>query len=293
VLDGHIDEIGLMVTYIDEEGYLYIDAIGGWDAQVLVGQRVHLSGRDGPVIGVIGKKPIHLMQGEERSQASKIEQMWVDIGAKSRSEALEYVRVGDVAVIDAPLYNLPNQRLVSRSIDNRIGAFIVLEALRRLAAQRPTATVAAVAATQEEIRGGGAQTAAVGFAAQIALVVDVTFTTDHPGTNRQRDGDVRLGGGPVLSRGSANSPLVFEHLRTLAEQADIPYQVQVTPRHTGTDADTIHAAGAGVATGVVSVPNRYMHSPNEMIDLTDVEHIIQLVVAFVRSVESVQQFIPV
>lgn len=283
LLAGHIDEIGFMVSYIDDDGYLSFAPIGGWDAQVLVGQRVRLLGRNGDVPGVIGKKPIHVMKQDERERASKIEDLWIDIGAANRAEAQEYVRVGSVGVIDDPVQEFPNGRVVARGLDNRIGAFTVLEALRLLAAERPRATVAAVATCQEEITFAGAYTAAFSFDPQVAIVVDVTFATDHPGADKKQHGDVKLGGGPVLSRGSANSPVVYQLLLDTAGRENIPYSVQIAPRYSGTDADAIHLSRGGVATGVVSIPNRYMHSPNEMIALSDVEHAAHLIAAFVRS----------
>ncbi len=292
LLAGHIDEIGVMVSSIDDNGFLWFAPVGGWDPQVLVGQRVRLLGRSGDVIGVIGKKPIHQMKSEEREKASKIEDLWIDIGAASRAEAEALVRVGDAGVIDAPIYDLPGGKIVSRSIDDRIGAFTVLEALRLLAHDRPRATVAAVATAQEEITFAGARTAAFSFEPQAAIAVDVTFATDHPNADRKQYGNVRLGGGPVLSRGSANSPVVYDMLVAIAEREGIPYSVQINPRSTGTDADAIHVSRSGVAVGVISIPNRYMHSPNEMIDLSDVEHAAHLIAAFVRSLEPETDFIP-
>ncbi|BCX03903.1 MAG: endoglucanase [Candidatus Roseilinea sp.] len=292
LLAGHIDEIGLMVTHVDDEGYLWFAPIGGWDPQVLVGQRVRLLGKQGELIGVIGKKAIHLMKPEERDKASKIEDLWIDIGAKNRDEALARVRVGTVGVIDAPAYDFPNGRIVSRSIDNRIGAFTVLEALRLLSEQRPAATVAAVATVQEEITFAGAHTSAFSFAPQAAIVVDVTHATDHPDANKRRSGDVKLGGGPVISRGSSGSPVVFDMLVGLAEREGIPYAVEASPRSTGTDADAIHLSRGGVATGIISIPNRYMHSPNEMIALSDVENAAKLIAAFVRELTAETDFLP-
>ncbi len=292
LLAGHIDEIGLMVTHVDEEGYLWFAPIGGWDPQVLVGQRVRLLGKQGDVIGVIGKKAIHLMKPDERDKASKIEDLWIDIGAKNRDEALAHVRVGTAGVIDAPAYDFPNGRIVSRSIDNRIGAFTVLEALRLLAQARPVATVAAVATVQEEITFAGAHTSAFSFAPQAAIVVDVTHATDHPDANKRRSGNVKLGGGPVISRGSASSPVVFDMLVGLAEREGIPYAVEANPRATGTDADAIHLSRGGVATGVISIPNRYMHSPNEMIALSDVENAAKLIAAFARELTPETDFTP-
>ena len=292
LLAGHIDEIGLMVSYIDDEGYLSFQGVGGWDVQVLVGQRVRLLGKQGDVIGVIGKKPIHLFKGDDREKASKIEDLWIDIGAQNRAEAQERLRVGCVGVIDAPVYEFPNGRIVSRSIDDRIGAFTVLEALRLLAQDPPQATVAAVATAQEEITFAGASTAAFSFEPQVAIAVDVTFATDHPGMDKKQNGDVKLGGGPVLTRGSANSPVAYDMLLEIAEREGIPYSLQVSPRYTGTDADAIHVSRGGVATVVISIPNRYMHSPNEMIELSDVENAVKLIAAFVRSLSAETNFVP-
>jgi putative aminopeptidase FrvX len=292
LLAGHIDEIGIMVGYVDDEGFLSFSGVGGWDSQVLVGQRVRLLGRHGDVIGVVGKKPIHIMKPDEREKASKIEDLWIDIGARSRAEALERVRIGSVGVIDARLYEFPNGRIVSRSMDDRIGAFTVLEALRLLSEDRPKATVAAVATSQEEITFAGAYTAAFSFEPQVAIAVDVTFATDHPGSDKKQFGDVKLGGGAVLARGSANSPVVYEMLMEIAEREGIPYNVQISPRYTGTDADAIHVSRGGVATGVISIPNRYMHSPNEMVELADVENVARLIAAFVRSLSAETDFIP-
>ncbi|NTU81848.1 MAG: M42 family metallopeptidase [Chloroflexales bacterium] len=292
LLAGHIDEIGVMVTYIDESGFLSFGAVGGWDAQVLVGQRVRLLGPAGEVIGVIGKKPIHLLKPDERGQASTIERMWIDIGVASRDEALSLVQVGTAGVIDAPLYELPQGRLVSRSLDDRVGAFIVLEALRLLSQDRPRATVAAAATTQEEITFAGAMTAAFSFEPHVAIAVDVTFATDHPESDKRQYGDVKLGGGPVLSRGSANSPRVYRRLVETAEREQIAYTLQMSPRYTGTDADAIFKARGGVATGVVSIATRYLHSPNEMVALADVEQAARLIAAFVRGIEREDEFIP-
>ncbi|MBA3943604.1 MAG: M20/M25/M40 family metallo-hydrolase [Herpetosiphonaceae bacterium] len=292
LLDGHIDEIGLMVTYISEGGFLYIAPIGGWDNQVLVGQRVVVQGRNGVVRGVIGKTPIHLLKGEARDHVTKVEELWIDIGASDKAEAQSLVRVGATAVIDTPVLELPHGRLAARGLDNRIGAFVVIEALRALAQERPHATVAASASVHEEIGGAGARAAAWNFNPQIALVVDVTFTTDDPSGDKQQWGEVSLGSGAVLSRGAANSPVLFDMLCEHAERAAIPYTVQVTAAYTGTNADVIHHSRSGVATAIISIPNRYMHSPSEMIQISDVEHTVQLIAAFVRSLPDEPDLIP-
>jgi putative aminopeptidase FrvX len=295
MLAGHIDEIGVQITHVDDEGYLYFAGIGGWDSQVLVGQRVVIAGRNGPVRGAIGKQAVHLMKREDMDKASKITDLWIDIGATSKAEALERVRVGDAAVLDAAVQEFPNGRVVSRSIDNRIGAYVVAEALRLLAADPPKhAAVYAVATTREEIAwsGGGARTSAVGIDPQVALVVDVTHATDYPGAEKKRAGEHKLGGGPVLSRGSAVSPVVYDLLVQCAEAEHIPYSIQAAPHDTGTDADAIYNALRGIPTGLVSVPNRYMHSPNEMVAAEDLERAARLCAAFARRLAPATSFVP-
>lgn len=296
MLAGHIDEIGLMVTHVDEEGFLYFDGIGGWDPQVLVGQRVLVLTAGGTRPGVIGKKPIHLIKQDEREKASKLKDLWIDCGAADRAEALGWgIRVGDPAVIDARMLDLGNGRIVSRSIDNRIGAFIVLEALRRLAAGPAfAAEVSAVATTQEEIgyHGGGARASAYRLDPQVALVVDVTFATDSPGMEKKEVGEHALGSGPVLARGSAVHPLVVQRLVEAAESAELAYTLQATPRFTATDADAIYLSREGVPTGVISIPNRYMHSPNEMVAVADLDAAIELIVAFVRALDASLDLVP-
>jgi putative aminopeptidase FrvX len=291
---GHIDEIGVMIVHVDDEGYLYFSLIGGWDPQILVGQRVVIAAKGGPVEGVIGKKAIHLMKVEERDKVSKPSDLWIDIGAKAKADALKRVRIGDPAVLASATLEFPNGRIVSRSIDNRIGAFVVLEALRLLAKKKPRAGAFAVATAQEEIAwaGGGARVSATGLNPKAAIVVDVTHATDHPGIEKKEVGDFKLGGGPVLSRGSAVNPVVFEMLVEAAEEEKLPYAIQAAPRDTGTDADAIYTTLQGVATGLVSVPSRYMHSPNEMVDLTDLERAAQLLAAFTRKVTEKTDFTP-
>ena len=294
MLTGHLDEIGVMVVHVDDDGFLYFAPIGGWDPQVLVGQRVRLEGRAGPVAGVVGKKAIHLIKAEEREKASKISDLWIDIGARTKAEALERIRVGDAGVLASGITELPNRRLVSRSIDNRVGSFVVLEALRRLAAQPPAACAVAVGTTQEEIAytGGGARTSAFGLEPDAAIVVDVTHATDSPGVEKKEVGDFKLGGGPVLSRGSAASPVVFDQLVAAAEAEKIPYGIEAAPRGTSTDADAIYTARRGIATGVVSVPCRYMHSPNEMVDLDDLDRAAALLAAWTRRLQGGTSFLP-
>ncbi len=292
MLDGHIDEIGVIVQYIDDDGFIYIAPIGGWDPQVLIGQRIRFLGPDGDVIGVVGKKPIHLMKTEDREHASKFADMWVDIGATKRDEAEKRLNIGDPGVIDSRAYDFPNDRLVSRSIDDRIGAFIVLEALRRYAEKPGAARVVAAATTQEEIawHGGGALVCAHAINPQVAIVVDVTFATDHPNIEKKEIGEHKMGGGPILSRGALISPVVHNILKDTAKKHEIKYAVHAVGRDTSTNADAIHIAREGVATGLVSIPNRYMHSPNEMVSLLDVDNAATLLAEFCREITNDTDF---
>jgi endoglucanase len=294
MLAGHIDEIGVMVTYIDDDGYLSFEGIGGWDHQVFVGQRVLLLGRAGPVPGVIGKRAIHLMEKDARDKVSKPEDLWIDIGASNRAEAQARLRVGDAGVLASSVMEFPNGRIVSRSLDNRVGAFVVLEALRLLAAKRPAGSVTAVATTREEIAytGGGARPSATGLAADVALVVDVTHATDYPGLEKRKHGDYRLGGGPVFTRGASVNPVLLDLLIEEAEAERIPYTIEAAPRETRTDADSIFTAHRGVATAVVSVPLRYMHSPNEMVSLEDLERAARILAGAARRIGETTDLIP-
>jgi endoglucanase len=283
MLSGHIDEIGVIVTHIDEKGLVRFSGVGGWDPQVLVGQRVRLQTHSGEVVGVIGKKAIHLMEPEERKKVSDIKGLWIDIGAKDADEAKGMVRVGDAGVVDQDLLELPNDRIASRALDNRMGAFVVLEALRLLSEEEGVdAEVIAVASVQEEIGLYGARGAAFGLDPDAAIAVDVTHATDTPGVSKNENGDHALGSGPVIKRATNLSPIVSEGLIAAAEEAGISYTLEADSRSTGTDADAIQFTRAGIATGLVSAPNRYMHSPNEMVELGDLEDCARLISVYTK-----------
>jgi putative aminopeptidase FrvX len=277
---GHIDEIGLIVTHIDDDGYLWFREVGGWDAQILVGQRVVLDTREGTVVGVIGKKPIHLLRGEERKKVAEVRDLHIDVGARDGDEARKLVRIGDVAVIDAEPLELPNGRLVSRALDNRLGSYVALEAARLVAeAGGARWETAAVAAVQEETVFGGSRTSAYSLEPNAAIVVDVTHATDAPGIDVKDAGKHELGSGPVISRGSTLSDGVFELLYEAGEAEKIPFTVEASGRNTGTDADAVHISRGGVPTGLVSIPIRYMHSPVELVQLEDVHAAARLIAA--------------
>jgi putative aminopeptidase FrvX len=281
IVMGHIDEIGLIVTHIDDEGYLWFREVGGWDAQILVGQRVVLGTRDGEIVGAIGKKPIHLLREEERKKVAEVRDLHVDIGAKDGAQARELVRIGDVAVIDGDPVELPNGRLASRAMDNRLGSFVALEAARLVAEAggAPGWEVVAVAAAQEETTFGGSRTSAFSLEPDAAIVVDVTHATDAPGIDVKESGKHELGSGPVLSRGSTLHPRLSELLYETAEREQIPFTVEAIGRNTGTDADAVHLSRGGVPTALVSIPLRYMHSPVELVQLEDVHAAAALIAA--------------
>jgi putative aminopeptidase FrvX len=283
---GHIDEIGLVITHVDEKGFLYFAPIGGWDPQILLGQRVQVQSKDGPVSGVIGRKPIHLLRDEQRKKVVELRDMHIDIGASSDEAALEQIRIGDSAVIAADPLPVADGRLVSRSLDNRLGVYVALEALRRADERgRLKAGMAAVAAAQEEIGAKGALTTSYSLQPDLAIAVDVTHATDAPGIEEKEQGRHHLGSGPVLGRGSTLSPQIFEMLAEVAEREDIPYTIEASGRATHTDADAIQISRAGIPAGLVSIPLRYMHSPVEMVDLADVAATVELMAAFALSLE--------
>jgi endoglucanase len=288
---GHIDEIGLIVTHIDDEGYLWFSGVGGWDAQILVGQRVVLDTRQGPLPGVVGKKPIHLLREEDRKKVADMRELHIDIGARDGEQARALARVGDVAVIDAQPIELPNGRLASRALDNRLGSFVALEAARLVAAAGGAQwELAAVAAVQEEITFGGSRTSAFALAPDAAIVIDVTHATDAPGIDVKQAGKHELGSGPVISRGSTLNATLFELLHDTAEAEQIPFTIEASARATGTDADAVHISRGGVPTGLVSIPVRYMHSPVEVVELADVHACARLVAAAALALERESAF---
>jgi endoglucanase len=277
---GHIDEIGLIVTHIDDDGYLWFREVGGWDPQILVGQRIVLDTLSGPVAGVVGKKPIHLLREDERNKVAAVRELHIDVGARDGEQARKLVRIGDVAVIDADPVELPNGRLTARALDNRLGAYVALEAARLVAEAGGGAwEVASVAAVQEETTFGGSRTSAFALDPDAAIVIDVTHATDAPGIEVKEAGKHELGSGPVISRGSTLNGPLFELLHAAAKAEKIPFTIEATARATGTDADAVHLSRGGVPTGLVSIPVRYMHSPVELVQLDDVRACARLVAA--------------
>jgi putative aminopeptidase FrvX len=278
---GHLDEIGLIVTHIDEKGYLYFIGVGGWDGQQLVGQRVAISTREGVVPGVVGRKPIHLLKEDERKKAAELKDLHIDVGARNSDEANALVRIGDVAVIDAAPVELPNDRVAARALDNRLGSYIALEAARLVSeAGGATGDVVAVGVVQEEVGLNGARALAYSLRPDIAIVVDVTHETDTPGVDPKQLGVHTFGSGPVIERGTILHPRVYDLLVEAADAESIPYTTMASAARTGTDADAIHLTRGGIVTGGIGLALRYMHSAVEIVQLDDVANCAKLIAAF-------------
>lgn len=289
---GHIDEIGFLITHIDKEGFLWFAPLGGWDEQVVVGQRVRIMGRSGDVLGVIGKKAAHLLNEEDRRKPTKLDDMWIDIGASSNDEAAARVEVGCPAVIDSSFVRLTDDRCASRSMDNRVGAFVALETAKLLAENRCAADVYAIATVTEETTFGGAYTASYGIPSDVAIAVDLTHPTDYPGADKKRDHVAAIGGGPVLTRGATLNDAVFFGLQKAASRLGITVTLQATGSSSGTDADPMVRSGRGTATGLVSVPGRYLHSPNEVVSLSDIVDATRVIAEFIRTITPGSDFRP-
>jgi putative aminopeptidase FrvX len=288
---GHIDEIGVHVSHIDDDGYLRFGEVGGWDPVVLVGQRVRIATRGGDVPGAIGRKPIHLLRGPDREKAPQIKDLHIDIGAEDGDDARSMVRIGDVGVIDADPLEIVHDRLIARALDNRIGCFVAAEAAR-LVAQDGGAPgeVVALAVVQEETTFAGSRTSAFSLAPDLAIVVDVTFATDQPGVDLGPITKHPLGSGPVVARGTALHPAVTDLLYDTAEQEGFEFTVESLGRSTGTDADAVTISRGGIPTGLVSVPIRYMHSPVELVSLGDIAAAAKLIAAFARRLDPGMSF---
>lgn len=292
MLAGHIDEIGFIVRYISDEGYLYFGSIGGHDPVIPVGQRVYVHTAKGAIPGVIGRKPIHLMEEEDRRKAPQLPDLWIDIGVKDKAAAQELVQLGDPVTYADEFQPLQGDLAAARSFDNKMGAFVVAEALRLLSETRPAASVFAVGTVQEEVGLRGARTSAYGLDPQVGIAVDVTHAADYPTVEKKRVGEVGVGKGPVICRGANINPRVFQLLVQTAQELGIAYQIEIAGGGTGTDANAMQVSRAGMATGLISVALRYMHTPCEVLSLTDVEQAAILLAGFVRKITPDTDFIP-
>lgn len=292
MLAGHCDQLGLMVEFIDESGFLYVQPVGGWDMQILLGLRLTLWSKEGPLPAVVSRKAPHLLTNDERKKVPEFHDIWVDAGFKDRKDAQELVRIGDCLTASLGVQELRNGLLTSPGLDDKAGCWTVMETLRLLKGTRLQCSVYAVSTVQEEIGLRGATTSAYGIHPQVGIAVDVTHATDTPGNDKKQIGETRLGEGPVLVRGPNINPRVFDGLSAAARERNIAHQLRAAPRATGTDANAIQLSRDGVATGLVGIPNRYMHSPVEVVSLADLTGAAELLAEFCRSVPSDASWIP-
>ncbi len=292
LFSGHVDELGLMVSFISEEGFLYFKGIGGVDRTLIRGQRVTVHGTKGAVPGVTGLLAIHLQEPDDRNKVPEIHSMYIDLGVCSRKEAEKLVRVGDPVTYSAGFQELAGGKFAARGCDNRIGAWAAAEGLRLASLHKKAlkSCIVAVSTIQEENGAYGASMAGYRVHPDVALVVDVTHATDIPNCSKPKHGDVAMGKGPVLSLGSVNHPVVNARLREVGKKAGIALQSEANPRCSGTDADEIFKQKGGIPTVSLGVPNRYMHSPVEMIQYSDLEQTAELLAAFARSAKAGERY---
>jgi tetrahedral aminopeptidase len=294
MLTAHCDELGLLIRYIDDRGFLYFGTIGGFDPSTLPGSRVYIHTPDGPILGVIGRPAVHTLSSEDRGKAPKLSELWIDIGTKNKEEAQKIVPLGSAVTRAAQLETLRGSVVTSRALDDKSGIFAVVEALRRIHEQRSTlkAGVFFVSAVQEEVGLRGSRTGAYGVDPLIAIAVDVTFTSDHPGTSKHELGDIQVNGGPVITLGGHINPRVYQRLVDAANTANIAWQIDPQASNTGTDTDVIQVARAGIATGLVSIPCRYLHTGSETASLRDIDQVAEVLARFVLALDEQTNVIP-
>ncbi len=292
MIDAHIDEIGFQVKYIDENGFLYFNPVGGFDPSTLAGNRVRIVGRKGPVLGVIGRKPVHLMDADDRKKAPEIKALWIDIGAANRAEAEELIAIGDAGGRAHGLTRLHGSIVTANSLDDRVGCYVMAETFRALGAQPPAAAVIAASSVQEEIGLRGARVSAYAAAADIGIALEVTWTSDHPQAPKTELGDSKVGGGPVIIRGANTSPRVVERLVAAAESEGLPYQVDAYAGGSPTDGNVMQLSRSGMAIGILSVPTRYLHTSSELASLDDIDATVAILTRFVHDLTGDVNLIP-
>ena len=295
MLVGHSDEIGLQVKYLDDKGFIWFGAIGGVDPHLTPGLRVNIHGRNGVVAGVIGRKPIHLLEPKDRDAVVKLDAQYIDIGAVDRKEAEQLVRVGDPVTFAVELQRLQGDRVTARGFDDKAGSFVVAEVLRQIAEagiQLPV-DLYGVSSVQEEVGLRGGTTSSYNVNPDIGICVEVDFASDQPDVERKHNGDVSVGKGPIIPRGANINPALFELLTRTAEEEGIPVQFTGIPRATGTDANVMQISRGGVATALVKIPLRYMHSPVEVLSLSDLDNAVKLIIAVLVRIRDKEEFKPV
>ncbi|MBN1851708.1 MAG: M42 family metallopeptidase [Pirellulales bacterium] len=289
---GHADQIGLIVSYINDEGFIYTNTIGGWDPQQLIGQRMTIHTKAGPIPAVIARKAIHLLDEEDRKKVVKAKELWLDIGSKDKNESIATVQIGDPVTLELGVQAMGNDLVNSPGMDDKAGLWVAVEAARRAMQKSLSVSVYAVATVQEEIGLRGAKTSAYGIDPEVGIAIDVTHATDCPTIDKTQEGDVKLGKGPVIFRGPNMNPTVVERLQAAARDGDIPIQMAACGRASPTDASVMQLTRSGIAAGLVSIPNRYMHSPVEMISYQDIDHAAELLARFAANIEPDANFTP-
>ncbi len=293
MLAGHCDEIGFMVRYIDDQGFIWFGAIGGVDPHLVPGQRVHIHAVSGTVRGVVGKKPIHLIEAKDRDKVIKLTSQFIDIGCSSRAEVEALVAVGDPVTFAVGLERLQGDRVTSRAFDDKMGAYIVARVVQEVVRRgTPPVELYGVSTVQEEVGLRGGTTSAYGVDPDVGIAVEVGFATDFPEINQKELGDVKVGAGPVITRGANINPHLFELLVETARAEEIPVQIVGNPRATGTDANVMQLSRGGVATALVTIPLRYMHTPVEVLSLGDVEAAVRLLTGLIFRIGKASDFIP-
>ncbi len=289
---GHADEVGLMVNYITDKGFVYFKAVGGIDPTILPGQRVEIFHRNQKIRGIIGRKAVHLISPTERNNAPKIADLWIDIGAKSKEDAEKKIAIGDYVTFSPGMEILNDDIIVSKSTDNKVGVYIAAMVLKELKDENIDINLFSVSAVQEEVGLRGSTTSAYNIKPDAAIIIDVTHATDYPGITKSKAGDISLGKGPAIAIGASINPRIYDILIETCEKNKIDFQIEPTPSRSGTDTDAIQISRGGVATGLLSIPNRYMHTPGEVISLKDVDDTVKLLVNFVKNLKADVNLIP-
>lgn len=293
MLAGHYDEIGFQVTYISDEGFIYFRNVGGVDKNTVPGLEVNILTESGLLPGIIGRKAIHLQSPKERETPSELKDLWIDTGIEDGAKVRELVKVGDAVSFRTNYHRAGENRIISKSLDDKIGAFVVIEVLKKLSSMKLPVGVYAVGTVQEEVGTRGVKTCSFDIDAQVGFCVDVGHAADVPGTDKKSAGDVILGKGPILTRNADNNPVLVRRMMETADKNSLPYQLVCGGKATGgTDTCSMQISRAGMATALVSIPNRYMHTPVEICDLRDVENAIEILASTIASFSGNDSFIP-
>lgn len=293
MLAGHCDQIGLMVRHINKDGFVYVGALGGIDTGVLPGAHATIHSSRGPVDAVIGRKPIHAQSGDERGKVGNdLDKIWLDIGAKNKKEAEKRIEIGDCVTFKLGITELGKDLITSPGLDDKVGVFIAMEALKLCAKAKLNVGLYAVSTVQEEVGLRGARTAAYSIDPEVGIAIDVTHASDNPGVGGVMPIEIKLGNGPAISRGPNTNPVVEKMLIAAAKKGKIPYQLSPSPGLLGNDANAMQVSRGGVAAAAIGVPNRYMHTQVEVCSLTDLNNCAKLLAEFIKSITAKTDFRP-